>query len=179
MIFSSRTGKGISAFAKWTGFALCLALVLLTGASWGSKRPVVGRDAPEFTLAGLNHQDPVALSGLRGRVVFIDFWASWCIPCRQLMPRIAALKAAYPDLEIVAISVDANRDKALTFLRAVEPSLRAVHDADHKVADAYGVERMPSGFLIDKAGKLRFRHDGYSAESLEDMERQIRVLLEE
>jgi thiol-disulfide isomerase/thioredoxin len=111
--------------------------------------------------------------------VLVDFWASWCLPCRQLMPRIAELKGRHPELEVVAVSVDANRDKAVTFLRAVEPSLRAVHDANHAVADAYGVERMPSSFLIDKEGKLRFRHDGYAEKDLDAVERQIRLLLEE
>lgn len=95
------------------------------------------------------------------------------------MPRIAELKARYPEIEVVAVSVDADREKAITFLRAVEPSLRAVHDPDHKVADSYGVERMPSSFLIDRDGRLRYRHDGYSEEDLETIERRIRVLLEE
>ena len=73
----------------------------------------------------------------QGKVVLVDFWASWCLPCRQLMPQMAALQEQNPDLVVVAVSVDASREKALTFLRAVEPTLRAVHDADHKVADAY------------------------------------------
>jgi len=178
----SSWGKKIGAGATWTGVALCLTLLVLTGAGWASKgfkRPSLGKAAPAFVLSGLNSQDTLSLADLRGKVVFVDFWASWCLPCRQLMPRIAELKANLPDVEVVAISVDANRDKAITFLRAVEPSLRAVHDPDHKVADSYGVERMPSSFLIDREGRLRFRHDGYSARDLEAIERQMRLLLEE
>jgi cytochrome c biogenesis protein CcmG/thiol:disulfide interchange protein DsbE len=182
MTSSSTLGKRVGVCVTWSCVALCLSLLVLTGASWaakGSKRPSVGKPAPEFALSGLATQDSVSLSGLRGKVVFVDFWASWCIPCRQLMPRIAELKARHPELEIVAVSVDANRDKAITFLRAVEPSLRAVHDADNLVADLYGVERMPSSFVIDREGKLRFRHDGYTAKDIDAIARQIRLLLEE
>jgi thiol-disulfide isomerase/thioredoxin len=179
MFSGSPLMKKIDVCATWTCLALCLGLLVLTGAGWAAKRPSVGKPAPAFTLSGLEGGDSTSLSGLQGKVVLVDFWASWCLPCRKLMPRIAALKARFPELEVVAISVDANRDKAITFLRAVEPSLRAVHDAEHAVADAYGVERMPSSFLIDGSGRLRFRHDGYSAKDLDAVERQIRLLLEE
>jgi cytochrome c biogenesis protein CcmG/thiol:disulfide interchange protein DsbE len=179
MIFSSALGKKIDMCVNWTGIALGLTLLVLTGAGWAPKKVAVGKMAPEFSLSGLATEDSVSLSQLRGRVVFVDFWASWCLPCRQLMPRIAALKAAHPDLEVVAVSVDANREKAITFLRAVEPSLRAVHDGDQKVSDSYGVQRMPSSFLIDKSGRLRFRHDGYGEKDLDAIERQVRLLLEE
>lgn len=170
------------AITGWVGLALSVGLLVAAGAGWAAKtssRPAMGKDAPAFTLQGLAGEESVRLSDFRGKVVLVDFWASWCLPCRQLMPRIAALKAAYPDIEVVAISVDANRDKAITFQRQVEPSLRAAHDGDHKVADAFGVERMPSSFLIDKAGRLRFRHDGYGADDFDAIERQIRLLLEE
>ncbi len=182
MISSSSLGKKVSVCATWTCVILCLTLLVLTGASWaskGPKRPSAGKPAPEFVLTGLAGDDSVTLSKLRGKVVFVDFWASWCLPCRQLMPRIAELKDRYPEIEIVAVSVDANREKAITFLRGVEPSLRAVHDANHAVADAYGVEQMPSSFVIDREGKLRFRHDGYKAKDLDGIARQIQLLLDE
>jgi len=171
-------GRKLDAAAGWIGFALCLSLLLAAGAGWAAKRPSVGKEAPDFTLEALAG-GTVSLSDLRGKVVLVDFWASWCLPCRRLMPRIAALKAAYPEIEVVAVSVDANRDKAITFQRAVEPSLRAAHDGDHKVADAYGVERMPTSVLIDRDGRLRFRHDGYGEKDFDALERQIRLLLEE
>lgn len=166
----------------WVGLAISLCLLLAAGAGWAAKtapRPSIGKEAPSFSLQGLAGKDAVKLSDFHGKIVLVDFWASWCLPCRQLMPRIAALKADYPDIEVVAVSVDVNRDKAITFQRAVEPSLRTAHDGDHKVADAYGVERMPSCFLIDREGRLRFRHDGYGADDFDAIERQIRLLLEE
>jgi cytochrome c biogenesis protein CcmG/thiol:disulfide interchange protein DsbE len=160
--------------------SFAVALVLLAAsAGWTGKKKTVGQPAPEFTLSGLTSDDSVRLSALRGKVVLIDFWASWCMPCRQLMPRLAEIKTRFPDAEVVAVSVDINREKAVTFLRAVEPSLRAVHDTAQEVSKAYGVERMPSSFLVDKQGVLRFRHDGYTAKSLESIERQIQLLLNE
>ncbi|MCD6023531.1 MAG: Thioredoxin-like protein [Fibrobacteria bacterium] len=139
----------------------------------------LGKPAPNFTLSGFSREETVTLSALKGKVVLIDFWASWCHPCRQLMPRIAEIKTRFPDVEVVAISVDTDRDKALTFVRAVEPGLRPVHDSAQKVSEAYRVERMPSSFLIDKQGVLRFRHDGYGAKALVAVERQLQLLLNE
>ena len=158
--------------------ALLLALTLAFSAEAGRKNSL-GRPAPDFKLGGLASADSVTLSALRGKVVFIDFWASWCVPCRQLMPRIAEIKMKYPQVEIIAVSVDNNRDKAVTFLRQVGSDLRAVHDEKQTVSEAYGVQRMPSSFVIDARGVLRFRHDGYGAKTLETVEREIQLLLNE
>jgi thiol-disulfide isomerase/thioredoxin len=185
MSFFASSRKKIGAagvVTGWVGLALSVGLLAAAGAGWAAKtsqRPSMGKEAPSFTLQGLAGEEPVSLSDFRGKIVFVDFWASWCLPCRQLMPRIAALKATYPEIEVVALSVDASRDKAITFQRSVEPSLRTAHDGEHKVADSYGVERMPSCFLIDREGRLRFRHDGYGADDFDAIERQIRLLLEE
>ena len=165
-------------FLAARGRLACL-LILAMALCAHARRPGIGKPAPDFSLAGLTTQDSVSLASLRGKVVFVDFWASWCVPCRQLMPRIAEMKAKFPNIEIVAISVDNNRDKAITFLRQTESSLRAVHDVDQKVSAAYGVQRMPSSFVIDARGVLRFRHDGYGAKTLEDVEREIQLLLNE
>jgi len=139
----------------------------------------LGKPAPDFSLTGFSPEDTVTLSKLRGRVVLIDFWASWCMPCRQLMPRIADIKTRNPDIEVVAISVDIDRDKALTFIRSVEPGLRPMQDTAQKVADLYGVKLMPSSFIVDRQGVLRFRHDGYGVKSLAAVERQLQLLLNE
>ncbi len=144
-----------------------------------ASKPEMGKPAPPFSLVGLDSKNSVSLSDLKGKVVLVDFWASWCLPCKILMPKLSELKARLPDLEIITISVDEDRTKALTFLRSLEPDLKAVHDGDQKVADAYSLEGMPSCFLIDKQGHLRYRYDGYTVKDLEKVERQAKLLLSE
>ena len=170
MILSTRPRGGLLAALLFTALA---------APGWARDKTGLGKPAPDFTLSGFSAEETVTLSALRGRVVLVDFWASWCTPCRQLMPRIAEIKTRFPDVEVIAISVDTDRDKALTFVRAVEPGLRPVHDSAQKVADAYHVERMPSSFVIDKQGVLRFRHDGYGDKALNAVERQLQLLLNE
>ena len=155
-----------------------LFLLAFTAALHASK-PSIGKPAPDFSLARLDSKEPITLSAFRGKVVLLDFWASWCLPCKRLMPKLAELKARLPGLEVLAVSVDENRDKALTFLRSVEPGLRAAHDAEQKTADAYALEGMPTCFLVDKKGRLRFRHDGYAAGDLEKIGREAKLLLSE
>lgn len=142
-------------------------------------KPKIGQSAPDFSLSILGSKDKITLKSLRGKVVLLDFWASWCVPCRRLMPKLSDLKDRNPTLEVLAVSVDENKTKALTFLRSVEPGMKAAHDAGQKAADAYGLEGMPSCFLIDKKGNLRFRYDGYTAADLEKVEREAQLLVNE
>jgi len=163
--------------------AVILGLTLaLTGAAWGAK-PRLGRPAPDFSLVGLNgpnSEEKISPSSFRGKVVLLDFWASWCLPCRRLMPLVMEMKDQHPDLVVLAVSIDEDRNKALSFLRDVVPELKSAYDPKQKTAQAYGVnELMPVCFLIDKAGRLRFRHDGYTAEDMAAVEREANLLLAE
>src|SRR5262245_17575822 len=115
-----------------------LWIAVLAGAVSAAK-PQLGKPAPEFSLVGLNSEEKVRLSDFRGKVVLLDFWASWCLPCRKLMPLLAQIKERHPDLEILAVSVDVDRNKAISFLREVEPGFKAAHDARQETAGAYGV----------------------------------------
>ncbi len=154
-------------------------MLALAGAVSAAK-PQLGKAAPEFSLAGLNSGDEIRLPDFKGKVVLLDFWASWCLPCRKLMPLLAQMKERHPDLEILAVSVDVDRNKAISFLREVEPGFKAAHDAKQEAAGAYGVkEQMPACFLIDKSGRLRFRHDGYGPGDLQAAEREAKLLLAE
>jgi cytochrome c biogenesis protein CcmG/thiol:disulfide interchange protein DsbE len=160
-----------------------LGLVLaLTGTTLGAK-PRLGRPAPDFSLVGLNglnSEEKISLSAYHGKVVLLDFWASWCLPCRRLMPLLVELKDRDPDLEVLSVSIDQDKTKALSFLRDVVPGLKAAYDGKQKTAAAYGVnELMPACFLIDKSGRLRFAHSGYTAEDMEAVEREANLLLSE
>ena len=156
---------------------LLLLCFLVAGAA--AEKPSLGQPAPNFSLMALGTKESITLESMRGKVVLLDFWASWCVPCRRLMPKLSELKTRHPNMEVLAVSVDENITKALTFLRSVEPDLKAAHDAGQKTAAAYGLEGMPSCFLIDPKGILRFRHDGYTASDVEKIEREAGLLLAE
>ena len=141
------------------------AIILCTATGVFAKPPA-GKTAPEFSLIGFDSTEKVKLSDFKGKVVLLDFWASWCLPCKKLLPMVADMKSRYPDLQVLAVSIDVDRNKAISFLRSVETGLKAAHDADQKTAAAYAVEWMPTSFLIDKRGRLRFRHDSYTERDL-------------
>lgn len=116
-----------------------------------------GTEAPQFTLGDLNG-NPVALADLRGKYVLIDFWASWCRPCRASMPGLKEIYAAYHDkgLEILGVSVDTDAD---AWKMAVEDDqLPWIHVNDIKKEDSatekYGVKAIPTMFLIDPEGNM-------------------------
>jgi len=128
--------------------------------------PVVreGRPAPEFRLPKLGGGGTTALSELRGRVVFVNFWATWCPPCRDEAP---SLEALYRDLqgegfEVLAISIDVEGADAEIeeFRREVSPSLPVLLDAAKRAYQAYGGTGVPETFLIDPQGRLRERFIG-------------------
>jgi len=121
----------------------------------------VGQSAPNFTLPGLTGGG-LTLSDLRGRVVLLDFWASWCAPCRATMPSLEALAARYKDrgLILVGVSLDRTVDDATSYLQAsgadtLVPLWGSLVQA-REVARLYGVVGIPHTFLIDRQGIIRF-----------------------
>lgn len=161
---------------------LPVLLCLLIGAAFAPSlaAPKAGDPAPDFTLPNLiAGQGKVGLSSLAGRVVVVDFWASWCPPCRKTLPHLGRLAAEHPSLAVLAISVDEKRAKAAEFLKVREPALVYLHDADKSAAAAYDPGGMPSLVLIDKRGVLRRRHDGYTERDFGTIAAEIRSLLEE
>lgn len=122
---------------------------------------------------------PVALAELRGRVVYVDFWASWCVPCRQSMPVLDGLANRFGPrgLTVVGVNKDATAAEAERFLRRVPVGFPLVADADDAIAKAFGVKAMPSGYLVDRAGVVRRIHRGFTAETAAALEREIEGLL--
>lgn len=118
-------------------------------------QPAVGSKAPEIALPG-SAGETVKLSSLKGKVVLIDFWASWCGPCRRSMPALKEVYKKYKDkgLEIYGISLDDNKpawDKALKEDRT--PWLHVI-DREGGTARQWGIQYIPTSFLLDKEGKL-------------------------
>lgn len=133
--------------------------------------------APEFSLPGRGQ--PVSLAALRGKVVYVDFWASWCAPCRKSFPWMNSLQKRYADqgLVIVAVNLDKSHELSDRFLSEVPAELTIAYDPEGKVASAYQVKGMPSSYLIDREGRIHNSHVGFREETAGDMETTIKDLL--
>lgn len=158
-------------------FFVTLLVAVLASAPACAAR--TGEPAPAFALptaAG----DTVDLARLRGRVVYVDFWASWCTPCRRSFPWMNGLDARYRDagLTIVAVNVDKRREDALSFLRDVPARFTVVFDAEGKTPAAFDVKGMPSSYLIDREGRLVAVEEGFHDERAGAIEQRIRGLLD-
>jgi cytochrome c biogenesis protein CcmG/thiol:disulfide interchange protein DsbE len=121
------------------------------------------------------------LAGLRGRVVYVDFWASWCGPCRQSFPWMETMKSTYEGqgLEIVAVNLDRDRADADKFLNQFHPTFDVRFDSNGELAEFYKVRGMPSSVLIDRHGLTRFTHVGFRPVDGSIYEAQLRELLAE
>ena len=121
------------------------------------------------------------LSAYQGKVVYIDFWASWCGPCRQSFPWMKSLQAskAKDGLVIIAVNVDQDRKLADAFLDEFTPDFKVVFDPEGKLATEFKVAGMPSAYIIGRDGKPRFKHIGYHIEKRAQYEQEIQSLLDE
>jgi peroxiredoxin len=138
----------------------------------------VGAKMPSTALKDLAGRtiDP---STLAGKVVLIDFWASWCAPCKQELPALEKLHKKYKDkgLVVIGVSVDNDLDKARALAKSLKLSFANAHDADHTVAEKFDPPRMPSSYVIDQKGIVRHVHAGFRAGDEAAIEREIRALL--
>ncbi len=156
--------------------AIALFLGLVTG-------QVVGEDkyrAPDFTLADENGQ-PVTLSELRGQVVMINFWASWCGPCRQEMPLLEQIHQRYEPLgfTLLAVNVEESSADGQAFLRERPVSFPVLYDPKNSISKLYDVVAMPSTVLIDRQGNVRYLHHGFKPGYENDYQDQVRLLARE
>ncbi len=153
--------------ARLLPLALCLALSV----------PAMAENIPDFKLPGLNPRDSVDMTKLHGQVVVIDFWASWCAPCKRTLPALTIMKTEFPQTAFVAISVDEDLAKARRFLVMGSPhGLLTAHDAGGKLADKLNVAGMPTLILADRKGRIRYRHDGYTERDLDKIKIELQVL---
>jgi thiol-disulfide isomerase/thioredoxin len=122
--------------------------------------------------------DSISLSG---RVVYLDFWASWCAPCRSSFPWMKSLQAKYgkQGLQVVTIDVDTDPAAGRKFLSEMQASLPVINDPKGKVAKQYQLAAMPTSFIYGRDGKLRFRHEGFNPKESAALEAKIASLLQE
>jgi len=155
-----------------------LALVLalsLTGSAFALD---VGARLPDIGMRDLNGR-AVTAESLRGKVVLVDFWASWCAPCREEMPVLQRLHEKYSaqGLVIVGVSVDRDASKAREFASRLGITFPLVHDAQHTLAGRFSPPKMPSSYVVDRRGVTRYVHAGFRASDAATMEREIKALL--
>ncbi|HXH28050.1 MAG TPA: TlpA disulfide reductase family protein [Candidatus Polarisedimenticolia bacterium] len=139
-----------------------------------STDPVI---APGFELPG--RLGTVSLESLRGRVVYVDFWASWCGPCRASFPWLRDLHQRYSTqgLSIVAINLDKNHDDAESFLEQYPAPFLVAFDPEGKTAEAFKVSAMPSSYLIGPTGTILYSQAGFDSKETGTIEAMIKEAL--
>jgi peroxiredoxin len=160
-------------------FRIVLLLSLVFGAALGQAKEI-NEPVADFTLNS-RQGDKLRLENFRGQVVMLNFWASWCGPCRQEMPLMDDIYEQYKDLgfTVLAVNVDANREEAHRFLDKVPVTYPILYDPESRVSELYQVQAMPTTIMIDRNGMARFIHYGYKPGYEDDYEQQIRQLLRE
>jgi thiol-disulfide isomerase/thioredoxin len=135
--------------------------VLAACAAPGAAAPEIGRTAPDIRLEGATGA-PVDLAALRGQVVVLNFWASWCGPCLAELPELQRTHDAYRDRGVTVVAVNLREDPAIVRAFVAGQALRMpiALDPDGLAADRYLVKNLPVSFLIDRAGVIRGRHLG-------------------
>lgn len=149
-----------AARAMITAAAAALAMTLCAGASFAAE--------PEIDLAAL-----------KGKVVYLDFWASWCVPCRESFPWLNDLQRSLKDegLVVIGVNVDRLRSDAEHFLADYPAEFRLAYDPDGALAERYKLTGMPSSILIDRNGKTVFVHEGFRLKERTALENRVRALV--
>lgn len=152
------------AFVRRGAVLLAASAVLATGAAFAEP----SEDASEFDLGAY-----------KGKVVYLDFWASWCGPCAQSFPYMEELKQSYgkQGLEIIAVNVDHSRERADAFLNKMQSDLHVIYDPKGRLANRFKVKDMPTSMLIDRGGAVRYVHQGFFPEKTSLYDEHISELL--
>lgn len=157
---------------------LVLTLALAAAMPAALAAPAAGAPAPAFDLPG--DAGPISLAAYRGKLVYVDFWASWCGPCRKSFPWMSSLQQRYGahGLQVVAINLDAKRGDAAAFLAKVPAGFTVAYDPAGATARAYGIKGMPSSALVGRDGKLLWLHAGFNESDQAVLDAQIKAALQ-
>jgi peroxiredoxin len=160
------------------GALLCVALGAISIPAGAVQ---VGSPAPTVAMPRFEGKGNVTLAGLRGGVVYVDFWAAWCIPCRTSMPWLDRLykKHSAAGFHVVGVNKDASASDAERFLQRVPVTFTLVKDDSDEAAKAFDVKSMPSGYLVDRKGVVRQVHRGFTGSTQNALEQEVEKLLAE
>lgn len=158
-------------------FALLLLLLLAPAAA--AVGP--GEPAPAFSAPSLDGKGARSLASYRGKVVYVDFWASWCTPCLTSLPLLDKLRTEFPpeQFQILAVNVDKEPEKARGFLARHPVGYPSVADPEGRLPEVFELETMPTSYLIDSRGIVRYVHKGFRAGDIDEIRTRIRALIRE
>jgi thiol-disulfide isomerase/thioredoxin len=137
---------------------------------------------PALTVAGLVPLGNTPLAGTKGQVLLVDFWASWCAPCKASFPMMGQLHDDYAKqgLVIAAVSVDEKPAAAAAFVKKLAPPFATLHDREQALVQQVVVPTMPTSYLVGRDGRVRFVHRGFHGDATaRELRKQIEVLLAE
>ena len=162
--------------------SLYLTAFALFGAAFLRGEIKVGDPFPTLDATALTKLAGADLAGLDGKIVLVDFWASWCAPCKASFPVMAKLHRDYVarGLVVTAVSVDEKAAAATAFVRKLAPPFPTLHDRDQKLVKQVVVPTMPTSYLLGRDGRVRFIHVGFHGDSTDrELRKQIDLLLAE
>ena len=158
---------------------LILIAALLFAPSFFAYSADLGETAPTFSLKSIYGPEPVELESQTEKILYIDFWASWCGPCKLSFPSMIKLKELFKDdpFEIIAISVDADSKAAKKFLDSYKINFKVALDSDGAAAEKYALPGMPSSFLLDQDRKVIAKHKGFRKSDFTKIKEEIEEAL--
>lgn len=167
---------------KMRRLLVLLSLCLISSSTFAMQS---GFPVPNFNLPALMNAPMgnswLKLSNYRGKVVYIDFWASWCKPCRASLPALNEIRNAHnhKGFEVIAINLDEKKANAIKFLKHFPVSYPIALDPNGSVAEKYELTGMPHGVLVDRFGRMRLIHEGFTKNDKQKLEKRISDLLQE
>jgi cytochrome c biogenesis protein CcmG, thiol:disulfide interchange protein DsbE len=153
-----------------------LFAVLMSSPVWAVD---VGGAAPDFTLPVLSGDGDVSLSAHKGKVVYVDFWASWCPPCLKSFPQLNKLRNKLNDqgFEVIGINVDQETKDATNFIKDHPVDFVLAKDPEGETPEKFGLQAMPTSYLVDAQGKVIYVHEGFRDGDIDEIEKKVKAAL--
>ncbi len=176
MISTQLINSKIKSFLQSLTILSSLILALFSSSAFAVS---IGDKAPDFNIPRLETKGMISLKQYRGKVVYVDFWASWCGPCRQSLPALNKIRKEFRSkgFEVIAINLDEERDDAMEFLKEFPVAYPTARDTSGKVPEAYGLVGMPTAYLVDRKGNIQMVHEGFKKTDGAPLKAKIKKLL--
>ena len=167
------SNKKLSVISIVAVLALCLVSIVAVA-------KIKADSAPDFVLKSASGKN-VRLSELKGRVVMLNFWATWCGPCTEEIPYLNKLHESFDpyDFELLGINLDEDQSKAIHLANKLKVNFPVLFDKDKNVSKSFDIKAMPTTIIIDRAGKIRHVNHGFKKGYIERYQRQVQALRKE